>query len=144
MPMRADSELTWDHSSSSSSSVGGLANPFSLFPSLHFTGARRFSPSILPPAVVGPVCHHWPRRRRPSPTVRSPAFLVPPPRPPLASGGREETQERRASERASALTYVHKNACPAAAAAAPAAAAAKAKARDGRPTEAAAFGSGSS
>ena len=49
--MRADSELTWDHSSSSS--VAGLANPFSLSLSLslHFTGARRFSPSILPAAV---------------------------------------------------------------------------------------------
>ena len=99
MPMRADSELTWDHSSSSSS-VGGLANPFSLSLPLHFTGARRFSPSFLPAAVVGPVCRHLPRhgrhrRRRVQPSVRPPAVLLWP-----RVEERRRGEERRARERA--------------------------------------------
>ena len=63
MPMRADSELTWDHSSSSSSVVGGLANPFSLSlsPSLFASAFYGRSPllPLHPPCtvtVVGPVC----------------------------------------------------------------------------------------
>ena len=90
MPMRADSELTWDHSSSSSSSSdggggdggGGLANPFSLPLSFPLCILR----ALLSPRSARPA---W------SPTVCP---------PPSLSGGGERG--------AGALTYVHKNARP--------------------------------
>ena len=106
MPMRADSELTWDHSSSSSDGGGGgggggggLANPFSLslFPPLHFTGA----PLCGRPGLTGV-----------QPSVRLLSLL--------ASGGEKGERSGRSYVRAQKRSPAR------------AIAAAEAKARDGR------------